>query len=139
MNLNHSYFEADQQPLLNATSVLPPCDCCRLSRFRAVVENFVDNWGEDILGPLAEPLLAATSSVTYKGQSDGDVGSQSGRSGGPMGEAEGLSALWPRLSRIREGMEDLEASRTKVELARQMAVDQSNPESIARALGKVCV
>lgn len=91
-----------------------------------MVDDFVQDWGEAMLGPLAEPLLSGTET--------GDDG-HGGRSEG--GGGAGLSELWPRLSRIREGMEDLEASRTKVDLARQIAVDQSNPESIAHALGKV--
>lgn len=95
---------------------------------RTVVNAFVDDWGEAMLGSLAEPLLSGTAM-------DGESGGVGLRNGG--GEEEGLSWLWPRLSRIREAMQDLEASRTKVELARQMAVDQSNPESIAHALGKV--
>lgn len=98
---------------------------------RAVVNDFVDNWGEDMLGPLAEHLL---SNPPLGGQDDGAEGR--GRGHGGAGR-EGLSDLWPRLSRIHESMEDLEASRTKVELARQLAVDRSNPESISHALDKV--
>lgn len=77
-----------------------------------------------MLGPLAEPFLSGTLL-----SDDAEEGSR--------GDVEGLSDLWPRLSRVREGMEDLEASRTKVELARQLAVEQSNPESIAHAIVKV--
>lgn len=83
-----------------------------------------------MLGPLAEPLLSSTA--LQKGNDRGGL-----RTEHAGWEEEGLSELWPRFSRIREAMEDLEASRTKVELARQMAVDRSNPESIAHALGKV--
>lgn len=98
---------------------------------RAVVNDFVDNWGEEMLGPLAEHLLSSPP----VGQDGGGTEGQGGRD---HGEAkEGLSDLWPRLSRIHEGMEDLEASRTKVELARQLTVDQSNPESISHVLDKV--
>lgn len=91
-----------------------------------------------MLGPLAEPLLFATT----REENAGDGGSKQGRggrgAGGGRGEQEeGLSELWPRLSRVREAMEDLEASRTKVELARQTAVDRSSPGSIAHALAKV--
>lgn len=50
---------------------------------------------------------------------------------------EGLSGLWPRLSRIHEAMQSLEASRTKVDEARVKTVDQSDPESIAHMLGNV--
>lgn len=78
-----------------------------------------------MLGPLAEPFLSGTL------LSDEDAGE------GSRGGVEGLSDLWPRLSRVHEGMEDLEASRTKVELARQLAVEQSNPESITHAIVKV--
>lgn len=95
---------------------------------RTVVHNFVDDWGEAMLGPLAEPLLSGVATEREGG------GTRPGE-----GDIEGLSDLWPRLARICEAMEDLEASRTKVELARQMAVDRSNPESIAHALGKVGV
>ena len=98
---------------------------------RAVVNDFVDNWGEDMLGPLAEHLL---SNPPLGGQDDGAEGR--GRGHGGAGR-EGLSDLWPRLSRIHESMEDLEASRTKVELARQLTVDRSNPESISHVLDKV--
>ncbi|CAM9955122.1 unnamed protein product [Ectocarpus fasciculatus] len=96
-----------------------------MDRMRSVVESFVDDWGEDMLGPLAEPFLSGTL------LSDEDAGEGSG------GGVEGLSDLWPRLSRVHEGMEDLEASRTKVELARQLAVEQSNPESITHAIVKI--
>ncbi|CAN0023407.1 unnamed protein product, partial [Ectocarpus sp. 8 AP-2014] len=96
-----------------------------MDRMRSVVESFVDDWGEDMLGPLAEPFLSGT----LLSDEDAEEGSRGG--------VEGLSDLWPRLSRVHEGMEDLEASRTKVELARQLAVEQSNPESIAHAIGKI--
>ncbi|CBN78137.1 conserved unknown protein [Ectocarpus siliculosus] len=96
-----------------------------MDRMRSVVESFVDDWGEDMLGPLSEPFLSGT----LLSDEDAEEGSRGG--------VEGLSDLWPRLSRVREGMEDLEASRTKVELARQLAVEQSNPESIAHAIGKI--
>jgi len=96
-----------------------------METFRAVVNDFVDNWGEEMLGPLAELVLPSAPT-------DGDDGD-----GGHGEEREGLSELWPRLSRICEGMEDLEASRTKVELARQLVVDKANPESISHALDKV--
>lgn len=95
------------------------------------MNDFVDDWGEEALGPLAEPFLSGTTS----GDDDGD--SDDATSGG--GGCEELSELWPRLSQIHEGMEDLEASRTKVDLARQIAVDGSNPESIVHAVGKVLV
>ncbi|CAM9159702.1 unnamed protein product [Scytosiphon promiscuus] len=114
-----------------------------MDKMRSVVDSFVDDWGEDMLGPLAEPFLSGSG---RPGEEDGN-GSEEGPSrgvdyGGPgevtaAGEGEGLSDLWPRLSRIHEGMEDLEASRTKVELARQLAVERSNPESIAHALDKI--
>lgn len=97
---------------------------------RAVVDDFVDNWGEDMLGPLAELVLPSAPT-------DGDGGGAGGGGFGFGEEKEGLSELWPRLSRICEGMEDLEASRTKVELARQLVVDKANPESISHALDKV--
>lgn len=108
------------------------------------MDSFVDDWGEDMLGPLAEPFLSGSG---QSGERNGDTFEEGPRRGvdhgGPgavraAGEGrEGLSDLWPRLSRIHEGMEDLEASRTKVELARQLAVERSNPESIAHALDKV--
>lgn len=98
---------------------------------RAVVNDFVDDWGEDMLGPLAEHLL---STPPPEGQ---DGGSERDGDGNDGEEKEGLSDLWPRLSRIHEGMEDLEASRTKVELARQLAVERSNPESISHVVDKV--
>lgn len=109
---------------------------------RAVVNRFVDDWGEDMLGPLAEPFLSGSGqkSDEHGGSKLEEGGARRGVGlGVPIAEAgngEGLSDLWPRLSRIHEGMEDLEASRTKVELARQLAVERSNPESIARALDK---
>lgn len=103
------------------------------NRTRAVVDAFVADWGEAMLGPLAEPLLSTTGTETSSGAS----GNGSGAGRGGVSEEEGLSELWPRLSRIREGMEDVEVSRTKVELARQTAVDRSNPESVAHALSKV--
>ena len=90
------------------------------------MDDFVNDWGEAGLGPLAEPFLSGTAS----GDEIDDA-----TSGG--GGYEELSELWPRLSQIHEGMEDLEASRTKVDLARQIAVDGSNPGSIVHALGKV--
>lgn len=90
------------------------------------MNDFVADWGEAGLGPLAEPFLSGTAS--------GDDGDDATLGGGGYEE---LSELWPRLSQIHEGMEDLEASRTKVDLARQIAVDGSNPESIVHALGKV--
>ncbi|CAN0074928.1 unnamed protein product [Ectocarpus sp. 12 AP-2014] len=96
-----------------------------MDRMRSVVESFVDDWGEDMLGPLAEPFLSGT----LLSDEDAEDGSRGGE--------EGLSDLWPRLSRVHEGMEDLEASRTKVELARQLAVEQSNPDSIAHAIVKI--
>ena len=93
------------------------------------MNDFVDNWGEETLGPLAELVLPSARADDEDDNGDGfaDDGE----------DDEGLSELWPRLSRICEGMEDLEASRTKVELARQLAVDRSNPESISHALDKV--
>eukprot|EP00904_Undaria_pinnatifida_P013142 jgi/Undpi1/8959/HiC_scaffold_26.g11420.m1 len=100
-----------------------------IDKMRVVVNDFVDDWGEEALGPLAEPFLSGTTS----GDDDGD--SDDATSGG--GGCEELSELWPRLSQIHEGMEDLEASRTKVDLARQIAVDGSNPESIVHAVGKI--
>eukprot|EP00752_Nemacystus_decipiens_P011182 g9936.t1 len=102
-----------------------------MDKMRAVVNDFVDNWGEEMLGPLAEHLLSSPA----LGQ-DGGEEKQGGNGNSGVGK-EGLSDLWPRLSRIHEGMEDLEASRTKVELARQLAVDRSNPESISHVLDKV--
>lgn len=93
------------------------------------MNDFVDDWGEEMLGPLSEPLLSGT--LPSGGGGGDDVGRE--------GRVEGLTDLWPRLSRIHEGMEDVEASRTKVELARQLAVDQSNPESISHVLRTVCM
>lgn len=89
-----------------------------------------------MLGPLAEPLLRYPN-VNADADSIDDGGSSSSFDGGISEAEEGLSELWPRLSRIREVIEDVEESRTKVELARQLAVDRSNPESIAHALIKV--
>ncbi|CAM9114557.1 unnamed protein product [Hapterophycus canaliculatus] len=101
-----------------------------MEKMRAVVDNFVDDWGEEMLGPLAEPFLLGSR---QQSEDDSSAPEEEGRRRGK----EGLSELWPRLSRIHEGMEDLEASRTKVELARRLAVERSNPESIAHALDKV--
>lgn len=92
------------------------------------MNDFVADWGDAGLGPLAEPFLSDTAS----GDDNDDAASGEGG-------YEELSELWPRLSQIHEGMQDLEASRTKVDLARQIAVDGSNPESIVHALGKVLV
>ena len=78
-----------------------------------------------MLGPLAEPILGETSTAEVDGGASSLV------------DEEGLAELWPRLSQIHESMQDLEASRSKVELARQLVVDQSNPNSIANAVGKV--
>lgn len=93
-----------------------------------------------MLGPLAEPLFSTTTEDDGGNEDDerlsANVGSGGGNSTGTV-PREGLSELWSRLSRIREGMEDVEASRTKVELARQTAVDRSNPGSISHALEKV--
>lgn len=88
---------------------------------RGQADAFVADWGEDMLGPLAEAFLATE---------DGE-GSGSGM------DQEGLATSWPRLLQIREGLLDVEGSRTKVELARQRVVDRYDPESVAHALTKV--
>lgn len=85
------------------------------------MNDFINDWGEAMLGPLAEPFLSNDVSNTIHSEN----------------EEEGLVKLWLRLAKIRDAMHDLEASRTKVELARQTAVHQSNPDSIAHALEKV--
>lgn len=89
------------------------------------MKDFIDDWGEAMLGPLTEVFLSETTT------GNGSSGINSGN------DVEGLAELWLRLSKIRDSMHDLEASRTKVELARQAAVHQSNPDSIAHVLGKV--
>lgn len=89
------------------------------------MKDFIDDWGEAMLGPLAEPFLSEATT---------DGVSNTIHSGN---KEEGLAELWLRIAKIRDAMHDLEASRTKVELARQTAVHQSNPDSIAHALGKV--
>ncbi|CAM9670373.1 unnamed protein product, partial [Discosporangium mesarthrocarpum] len=88
-----------------------------LGGLRDMVDVFVADWGEETLGPLAPPLLAAPS-VEER-------------------ELWGLGQLWPCLSEVREAMEDVEASRQKVLLAREAAVGGSNPESISQALQKI--
>lgn len=119
--LKHSTFLYNNVTNSSATPGTP-----RLSR-RTVVNAFVDDWGEAVLGSLAEPLLSGTA----VGGEGGGVSSRNSD-----GE-EGLSGLWPRLSRIHEAMQSLEASRTKVDEARVKTVDQSDPESIAHMLGNV--
>lgn len=94
----------------------------------SAVDGFVADWGEDMLGPLAGLLPIAAG--------DGACGSEVSTDRGGVSR-QGLAELWPRLSKIREGLEDMDASRAKVELARQMAVDSFYPGSIAHALTKV--
>jgi len=89
----------------------PPHPLRRAVPARAVVDDFVDTWGEEKLGPFADDLLS---------------GPAPGRHGGDSGaEKEGLWDLWPRLSRIHEGMEALEACRTKVKRSMELLMEST--------------
>lgn len=105
------------------TSSRLPVAQCR----SAAVHAFIADWGDDMLGPLAEVFVSNSNNEDNRG---GDFTSSNT-------VPRELALLWPCLSHIRDSLKDIENSRTKVVLARQAAADTSNNESIASAVIKV--